>query len=338
VTKKLEAPFPWFGGKRDVADDVWAALGNVAHYVEPFFGSGAVLLTRPHAGRFETVNDLDGMLSNFWRAVQSDAETVAHYADWPCNEADLHARHLWLVSRRQGLTEQLMGDASYFDAQAAGWWVWGACNWIGSGWCSGNGPWIAIDGVITDRRQLPHLSSAQGVNRQLPHLSSAQGVNRQLPHLSEGRGVNRKLFIQEWFTDLCNRMRDVRVACGDWSRVLGDAVLGAGGGITGVFFDPPYSSEEHAIKYAEGQADVAADVLAWCAANGERADLRIVLAGYDGEHNELENIGWRAVAWKARGGYGSQGNGRGRENATRERLWLSPNCMGVAPDLFGRTT
>ncbi|NBQ13065.1 MAG: hypothetical protein EBU31_00280 [Proteobacteria bacterium] len=73
---------------------------------------------------------------------------------------------------------------------------------------------------------------------------------------------------------------------------------------------------------------------AWCEANGKRDDLRIVLAGYDGEHNRLESMGWLAVAWKARGGYGSQGNGRGRENAARERLWLSPHCMGVAPDLF----
>ena len=317
----LEAPFPWFGGKRDVAPRVWAALGNVAHYVEPFFGSGAVLLQRPHASKFETVNDMDGLLANFWRAVRADPESVADHADWPCNEADLHARHIWLVGERERLTERLMGDADYFDAKAAGWWVWGSCNWIGSGWCSGQGPWVSIEGELKDVRQLPRLSSAQG-------------VNRQLPHLSEGRGVNRKLFITEWFASIGDRMRDVRVACGDWSRVTGPAVLDAGGGFTGIFLDPPYSSEEHSIKYANGQADVAQDVLAWCSDNGANPALRIVLAGYAGEHDSLTEIGWRAVSWKARGGYGSQGDGRGRENSTRERLWLSPHCMGVAPDLF----
>lgn len=317
----LEAPFPWFGGKRNVAPQVWAALGNVAHYVEPFFGSGAVLLQRPHASKFETVNDMDGLLANFWRAVRADPESVAYHADWPCNEADLHARHIWLVGERERLTERLMGDADYFDAKAAGWWVWGSCNWIGSGWCSGQGPWVSIEGELKDVRQLPHLSSAQG-------------VNRQLPHLSEGRGVNRQLFITEWFASIGDRMRDVRVACGDWSRVTGPAVLDAGGGFTGIFLDPPYSSEEHSIKYANGQADVAQDVLAWCSDNGANPALRIVLAGYAGEHDSLTEIGWRAVSWKARGGYGSQGDGRGRENSTRERLWLSPHCMGVAPDLF----
>jgi site-specific DNA-adenine methylase len=35
---KIDAPFVWFGGKKLVADKVWQALGNVDHYVEPFFG------------------------------------------------------------------------------------------------------------------------------------------------------------------------------------------------------------------------------------------------------------------------------------------------------------
>lgn len=302
-----DAPFPWFGGKSSVAGQVWAALGNVAHYVEPFFGSGAVLLQRPHAGKFETINDLDGMVANFWRATKANPEEVADFADWPCNEADLHARHLWLVGQRERMTERLMGDADWYDPKAAGWWLWGACNWIGSGWCSGKGPWIALDGVMTDSRQLPHLSSAQG--------------------------VNRKLFITEWIAELSDRLRDTRIACGDWTRVTGPAVLDAGGGLTGVFLDPPYAQAERADVYAM-ESPVAADVRKWCVDNGANPTLRIVLAGYDGEHNELEAIGWQVFEWKARGGYGSQGDGRGRENAARERLWLSPHCMGVAPDLF----
>ena len=30
---------------------------------------------------------------------------------------------------------------------------------------------------------------------------------------------------------------------------------------------------------------------------------------------------------KANGGYGSQSNGRGRENAGRETIWFSPHCL-----------
>ena len=62
----MQAPFPYFGGKRTIAAEVWARFGDVRNYVEPFFGSGAVLLNRPQpfAGP-ETVNDKDGLVANF---------------------------------------------------------------------------------------------------------------------------------------------------------------------------------------------------------------------------------------------------------------------------------
>ena len=76
----LQAPFPYFGGKSIVAQLVWERLGDVANYVEPFFGSGAMLLGRPHEARIETVNDKDGFVANFWRALQWDPEQVASTA------------------------------------------------------------------------------------------------------------------------------------------------------------------------------------------------------------------------------------------------------------------
>ena len=59
----------YFGGKSRVAREVWRRFGDVPNYIEPFFGSGAVLLGRPEfdGNRIETVNDADGHLSNFWR-------------------------------------------------------------------------------------------------------------------------------------------------------------------------------------------------------------------------------------------------------------------------------
>lgn len=103
----MKAPFPYFGGKSRVAGMVWRRFGDVPNYVEPFFGSGAILLGRPYynatAGRFtgkgwrtETVNDASVYLTNFWRAVSAEPERVAELADWPVSEIDLHARHAWL--------------------------------------------------------------------------------------------------------------------------------------------------------------------------------------------------------------------------------------------------
>jgi DNA adenine methylase len=309
----MQSPFVWFGGKRKVAHIVWEALGNVDHFVEPFFGSGAVLLNRPHAAKCETVNDADGLLANFWRAVSMDPEAVAHHAANPVNEADLHARHLWLVNAKPGITERLMGDPEYFDPKAAGWWVWGVNCWIGSGFCSGDGPWVSIDGVFQKG------DTGQGVNRKLLHLGN------------EGRGTvrsiagDRKEFLRGWFCDLAARLQHVRVACGDWSRVCGPSVTRSAGGICGIFFDPPYDLDMRTAVYAN-ESNCARDVLAWCEANGNDPALRIVLAGYDGEHNHLEQHGWRVHAWKTSGGFGGGRGGRGDENASKERLWFSPHC------------
>jgi len=56
---------------------VWAVLGDSDNYVEPFAGSAAMLLGRSHVGKVVTINDADGFVANFCRAVSSDAAEVA---------------------------------------------------------------------------------------------------------------------------------------------------------------------------------------------------------------------------------------------------------------------
>lgn len=186
--ERLQAPYPWFGGKSAVGDIVWERFGAVRNFVDPFFGSGAVLWARPVPFEgTETINDKDGYVANFWRAVKSDPEAVARWADNPVNENDLHARHSWLVERKTGFSAKLDGDPDFFDAKVAGWWVWGICCWIGSGWCSGDGPWQSVE-MEDGSRQLVHLGSAgQGVNRQLVHLGDAgRGARSQSQARSPG--------------------------------------------------------------------------------------------------------------------------------------------------------
>jgi DNA adenine methylase len=324
----LAAPFPWFGGKRRVAAEVWQRFGDVVNFVEPFAGSLAVLLGRPggHKGRIETINDADGFVANFWRAVAFDPEETARWADWPVNESDLHARHAWLVQQRPTLTARLEGDPTFYDARIAGWWVWGVCAWIGRGFCSGNGPWRVVDGLLV-------LGDAgKGINRQIPHLGNAgMGINRQIPHLG-----NAGTGIHDWFARLATRLRSVRVACGDWSRVITDSVT-VRHGITGVFLDPPYGNEVKQTRvYATDAPDIAADVRRWCAERGDDPRLRIALCGYAGEgHEALEKLGWTALRWSAHGGYGGGLGGTGDANRHRETVWFSPYCLRESvPTLF----
>ena len=323
----LKAPFPWFGGKSRVAEEVWARLGDAPNYVEPFAGSAAVLLARPDAHewweRTETINDLDGFVANFWLAVRDDAEAVAHHADWPVNENDLHARHSWLVARSPELRASLEGDPGYYDAQIAGWWVWGLCLWIGSGWCSGNGPWRVVDG------KLVHLGDdGQGINRKLVHLGNdGRGINRKRVHLgNDGRGLEEAWgeHLRDMMARLSDRLRRVRVCSGDWARVTGPSPT-TKHGITAVFLDPPYSHAERDDRLYRVEMAVADKVRDWAIEHGDDPLFRIALCGYDGEHAMPD--GWQAHAWQPNGGYGSQGDARGRENAAREVVWFSPHCV-----------
>ena len=355
VNSVLSAPFPYFGGKSRAAHLVWERFGDVRNYVEPFAGTVAVLLARPQpfAGS-ETINDLDGFVANFWRAVRADPQAVAAAADWPVNENDLHARHAWLIGRRDSMVSRLEGDPDWYDAKVAGWWVWGQCCWIGSGWCSGRGPWQSVEGddgvrellrigdagVGAKRSRVDLGGAGRGVNRTRVHLGDAgRGVNRKLVHLGDaGKGVNRKLVhlgnagqpesgLYDWFAALSDRLRRVRVCCGDWSRLTSPTAT-TKHGLVGVFLDPPYAdtASRDPSLYSKDSQTVAHGVREWAVSRGDDPKMRIALCGYEGEH--VMPPDWTAVPWKSHGGMGNQGK-TPNLNRHRERIWFSPHCLRV---------
>ena len=350
MTRPL-APFPWHGGKSRVADLVWARFGAVPNYVEPFAGSLAVLLGRPHAPKVETVNDLDALLVNFWRAVKWAPAQVAEYSDWPVSEVDMHARHAELVERKEALRARLLADPRAYDTELAGWWVWGVCQWIGGGWghryqWKGRVPSLGNargHGITTlEARPLekkrPHLSRpGRGILKTttLPSIGEpGRGVLAKKPATgSIGKGVHaQRRTVLGTMAALAARLRRVRIVCGDWKRVLGRSTLGIdvrhGMSPCGVFFDPPYDVDQRkAGLYAEDEPGVAADVREWAIANGDNPDLRIALCGFEGEHDMPTS--WSCVAWKSQGGH---------ENAARERIWFSPHCLNgvMSEPLFAR--
>lgn len=333
----MKSPYPYFGGKSQIMPQVWQRLGDTPNFVDPFLGSNAPLLSRAGwdwqrgqwadgKNRIETVNDADCYVSNFWRAINADPSEVAKWADWPVNEADLHARHRWLVEN-EDFIERMKTDPDYYDPKVAGWWVWGICQWIGSGWCN----------ELSQKR--PHLGNTGiGINRtsqKLPVLSGhgkgVNGLSRKRPNLLYGNGVhsleNSGGNIYSYFEALSARLRRVRVVCGDWSRVLGPTPT-YHNGLTAVILDPPYSAEAGRTDgiYAVDDLSVAHQVREWALANGDNPKLRIALFGYEDEHADHMPDNWECLAWKTGGGYSNQ-NGNGNDNNTKERVWFSPHCL-----------
>jgi site-specific DNA-adenine methylase len=371
----VKAPFPYFGGKSTVAPVIWAALGQPKHYIEPFFGSGAVLLNRPDYNptkHMETICDKDGYVANVWRAMQMDPDAVAKVCDWPVNHADLNARRKYLL-KNAGLLAQLVDDPDYFDVKMAGYWIWAASCWIGSG-LTRQDSMPRVDGEVgvnSFRGKRPHIGNdgegchhlavaggrpqvgvqGAGVHQagQIPILNHETGVCRRPCLGSEGaHGVHKTTLtadsdnlldvrdpytpgLWDWFRQLSERLRRVRVVCGDWNRVCGGDWQD-GRGTCGIFFDPPYSAEagRDPTIYQEESTTVAHEVRKWCRSRADRKTYRIVLAGYFEEHESLLNEGWTVHRWSAHGGFANKAKDKtkckGEENRHKEALFFSPHC------------
>ena len=291
----LKSPFPYFGGKSKVAKIIWQGLGELDNYVEPFAGSLSVLLANPNPAKIETVNDKDCMITNFWRAVSNNPEELSKIADYPVTESDLHARHRWLVQQTTSdFVQKIENDPDFYDLKIAGWWVWGIGASIGNNWLKPKG-----------LNALPLLSSPGG------------GIHGQ------------KNSIIEWFQVLQKRLRRVRVACGDWKRIVTPSITFQNKGIrkdkmTGVFLDPPYEISNR-YKIYNKETDVYKEVCEWAVANGDNPKMRIVVCGYDGSFTFPDS--WKEYAWETNGGMANMGEGRGRDNAKKERIYFSKYCL-----------
>jgi hypothetical protein len=148
--------------------------------------------------------------------------------------------------------------------------------------------------------------------------------------------------LTRWMRFLAARLRHVRILNGAWERACTSGALQSlpvrQGGHCGVFLDPPYDNAvRDADLYTEDGGTPAADVRAWCLANGDNPRYRIVLAGFDAEHGDLARAGWREVEWFRKGflkgGMAQQGDAGHQQG--RERLWLSPHCLGATVSAQG---
>ena len=289
----MKTPFPWYGNKSKWGELVWRAFGNPTTYVEPFAGSLAVLLARPHEPRREVVCDTDGGICNFWRSVANDPDEVAYWATWPTIHDDLTARHRWLIKWRCNHADKLRIDADYYDAKAAGWWIWGVSNWIGSGFGEVRG----------GRDTRPYIASKGG---------HGQGVQQQC--LSwPGRD------IKGFFSLIQERMRRVVVINRSWESAITPVILGdtpslrAKSGTIAVFLDPPYLLKLRSKLYQDDHLadEVAKSSFDWAVKHGKR--YRISYCCHAGDFDTP--TGWRAET-----------RAFGRGIGKRDMIMFSPSC------------
>jgi len=92
---EARTPLTYYGGKQRLAAQIVALMPPHRVYLEPFAGGAAVLFAKPRAPR-ETVNDIDGQVMRFWRALRDrQDELMAAIAATP------YSREEWNLCRER---------------------------------------------------------------------------------------------------------------------------------------------------------------------------------------------------------------------------------------------
>lgn len=333
VKARLIAPFPYAGGKSRIADLVWQYFGSPEIYIEPFFGSGAVLLARPDWPMqdlrvCELVNDKDGFVANFWRAVQHDPAGVIKAADIPINENEYHARHVNLRQRKVDLVARLEADPDYYDAALAGWWLYCLTLHIGNtGRFFDTGSWVVREGKLVQvgRRNLPPEEQRTAIDRSKPKIDTCEGIFKR----KWANGVWQELMYQ-----LAERLRRVRVLCGDWHRICSVPALLRShvtrqDAIAGIFLDPPYHWQGRSCQMYEDDGNEALTnaVIQYAIEAGKDPLARVAICGYADRMTMPDD--WTMVT--GHGFFGLQSQNRDKEarqrHAKQDTVWFSPYCL-----------
>lgn len=329
----LTAPFPYFGGKRRIAPEVWRRFGDPDLYIEPFAGSLAVLLNRDMPCLSEVVSDRNGYISNFWRSTQRDPELVAYWADYPTFHQDLTARQRSLWEWREANIQRLIEDTDYYDAQYAGWWVWGVSNWIGSNYAE---PTDMLGRRFSDR--IPRISpsgSGAGVSMQRKRFGSTTPHSNPRAKSKSARSVRiwQRDALTEYFQKLAYRLKDVAVFNWDWSRVTASSLPENTVPVSrdcAIFLDPPYRMRDrsrgiYVSDLDDSSEDVAVQSYKWACDHGEIFKVAYCCLTTDFPTPN----GWDEIVMNL--------TGYSKKRTKVEKIMFSPMCFHPDPndDLLG---
>jgi site-specific DNA-adenine methylase len=295
--------FPYIGGKYSVAPEINRRFGNIDTRIDAFTGSSSWILASPPV-RYEIVNDLDGYVVNYLRAVKYAPDKVARHLDFPRAELELIAYHHYTRDRLPELVARLGGEPDYYEPILAARWAYVMAHSLMYEYKRAGG-WSVRDGRLVYER---------GTGRIRGSMTSRHLLLTRL--LKERR-------VFEYITSLSERLRCVQVWWNDFEVVVEKADRSEFG-VVGVLLDPPYPRHLRDYDYDTDGADVWHRAARWAVSNGDNPRLRIAVCGYnDAESDALFPSGWARFVWR-RSGIG--------QNKDRECIWFSPHCKGDEND------
>ena len=314
-------PITYFGNKRKIAPLIWKHIGDVDKFIDCFGGSMSVLLARPHRltlQHHEVVNDLDGRLVNFYRAMKYDPIGLAKGARNVMRASvEAWARAAELKQASDDLVSKLSGSSQYYDLELAISYVFVNSVQIGKSYVMG------AYGIDSEKKftKLYVGNDSRGVSRSRINVRHSVYMN-----MTEESHIK----YYQWLSD---RLKRVVILCGEWDSPLSSFTAIAGKGkrdgdwSTGIILDPPYAGDNHDIKlYESHNLSVSPAVREKAIELGEDKRLKIALCGYIEEHDKGIPANWHRVSWSADVGYASQKKDKSNNNRQKEMIWFSPGC------------
>lgn len=254
------------------------------------------------------------MLINAWRAIKHAPEELAKICSDPNSHVLYWQRICYLVKEKENLLDRILQDDEYFDVKLAGYWLYYKGCEIGT---------IDLDSLDVEK---VYASTTNGITVGRNQLVSSNGI-----HSAYNKILDKEERLITWFNDLKAILENTKICCLDWKRLFNEGVQWQDYGGTrkaAIFFDPPYSNARRGGLYRKDSYEVYKEVNEFCIKNADRKTYKIVVAGYEGEHNNLEDYGYTKYEWHAHGGYSNLGNVVS-DNRLKERLWASKSCNNV---------
>lgn len=157
----------------------------------------------------------------------------------------------------------------------------------------------------------PEYCNPQLASYWLEYASNWNNDDLKYKNSKENANFDKREMIG-WFQE---RLQNVKVVSGDWTRVMGGNWRTARGNC-GVFLDPPSKSKlgDNMDTFTEDY-NLTKDVLDWCKENGKDPLYKIAICDYDGKYKELEELSWNKFTPQE------------KVNSIQKVVWFSPACV-----------
>ena len=103
----IKTPISYYGGKQNMLRHILPKIPAHKHYIEPFFGGGAVFWAK-EPSQFEVVNDISDRLMTFYKVLKYDFEEIERLVDETFHSRAQHRQSDELyISQKNEVTRQI---------------------------------------------------------------------------------------------------------------------------------------------------------------------------------------------------------------------------------------